>query len=878
MVSKAKRLPTTTDALINSRRIQQELYGLSRLRITTKSIAPPSKSGTVTSTSEGGGGTGAGLQTVGDSMIGPIAFFPVDADIVSDAIDISPTGNNPSDFSSYVRLLPEGGINDELLTINGTAFSGQLLYLQGKSNLIVDIIEGTAINGGNILSEGVDLVLVGDQIITLIFDPDADTGDPAVNGAWRVVAGGSATGRQLLFATLSADQTSNLTAGNHVEFDTEGIGLGQLVLSTGGGQADGIVSGFIAGRIYNIEYGIRMEGSGNAAALVVRPRINDTTDTGTTANAITVSSNENQSFIPTGFAIFIPNADTDTIRLEIIGSDSVTDIFADSTYMIITSDIEGGSSGGGGASTLDQLNDVTITTPLLNQVLTFNGSLWVNQAPAGGGLNQDLSNLSAPTIPGVDLNMNNNAILGVTGIDLDGASPIIQGIGVLDFVQAGVQIITDSGGLTNTVSGSQSHDFVIGGNSGMELSSVALTMKTGFRIADVPDMTFALSGENQVVNKFSLAFDPLKGGVINVPTGEPLVFEEFGTTRASFQKFLTIGYTLNDIVGLHLSDSTNSAVIDGEMRLDGNDVFIGTGGLQVNITTLANSLTTTDRIESPDTLTNIIATNGTLQMKIAGTTRWTMNSVNLTIDRSISLGQNNISDVGKINPFNSSSTLGDGSTFFGNTFTSFLTLGNTANSFFGDTGGIDYNTSFGRKHEFQLGGLPVMEINSSQMELLNGISLDMNGGAIVASGNITMFSSSRVLNMNGGDITNVDDLTFSGSGSRIDMNGGDILGVDDFTMNGDLNMQVSGRILNVGTIEMSGSIDMNSGDINEVGDLILTGVSSKIDLQGSSSRIDYTAFSTTATTGAGQALPANPVGYFTFQFLGTDVRVPFYNT
>jgi len=134
MVSKAKRLPTTTDALIDSRRRQQELFGLSRLRITTKSIAPPSKSGSVTSTSEGGGSTGAGLQTIGDSMIGPIAFFPVDADIVSDAIDISPTGNNPSDFSSYVRLLPEGAINDDLLTINGTAFSGQLLYLQGKSN------------------------------------------------------------------------------------------------------------------------------------------------------------------------------------------------------------------------------------------------------------------------------------------------------------------------------------------------------------------------------------------------------------------------------------------------------------------------------------------------------------------------------------------------------------------------------------------------------------------------------------------------------------------------------------------------------------------------------------------------------------------------
>jgi hypothetical protein len=40
---------------------------------------------------------------------------------------------------------------------------------------------------------------------------------------------------------------------------------------------------------------------------------------------------------------------------------------------------------GGGASNLDSLTDVTITTPATNQVLQYNGSQWINAAVQGGG-------------------------------------------------------------------------------------------------------------------------------------------------------------------------------------------------------------------------------------------------------------------------------------------------------------------------------------------------------------------------------------------------------------------------------------------------------------------------------------------------------------
>ena len=49
-------------------------------------------------------------------------------------------------------------------------------------------------------------------------------------------------------------------------------------------------------------------------------------------------------------------------------------------------DLTSGTGGGGGATTLNGLNDVTITSASNNEVLTWNGSSWVNSAAQGGTL------------------------------------------------------------------------------------------------------------------------------------------------------------------------------------------------------------------------------------------------------------------------------------------------------------------------------------------------------------------------------------------------------------------------------------------------------------------------------------------------------------
>lgn len=53
---------------------------------------------------------------------------------------------------------------------------------------------------------------------------------------------------------------------------------------------------------------------------------------------------------------------------------------ATTTLNLATKTLLNGGTGGGGASSLGELSDVTLTTPLLNQFLTFNGSNWVNAA------------------------------------------------------------------------------------------------------------------------------------------------------------------------------------------------------------------------------------------------------------------------------------------------------------------------------------------------------------------------------------------------------------------------------------------------------------------------------------------------------------------
>jgi hypothetical protein len=55
---------------------------------------------------------------------------------------------------------------------------------------------------------------------------------------------------------------------------------------------------------------------------------------------------------------------------------------------------------GGGAATLDELTDVTLTSPSSGQVLKYNGSAWINDTDAGGAAATESSTISASALTG----------------------------------------------------------------------------------------------------------------------------------------------------------------------------------------------------------------------------------------------------------------------------------------------------------------------------------------------------------------------------------------------------------------------------------------------------------------------------------------------
>ena len=83
---------------------------------------------------------------------------------------------------------------------------------------------------------------------------------------------------------------------------------------------------------------------------------------------------------------------TDATTLNFVGS-GVTASGSGSTKTINIS---------GGASTIGALNDVTITSPALNQVLKYNGSAWVNAADATGSGSADLGAVAEDILPSFD--------------------------------------------------------------------------------------------------------------------------------------------------------------------------------------------------------------------------------------------------------------------------------------------------------------------------------------------------------------------------------------------------------------------------------------------------------------------------------------------
>jgi len=196
IVQKAENLPTKTDVLIKHKKEIAKLYGLNRLRISPQGSQLPIGNA-IPSAAGSQGGTGNFLQTQGDTMIGPIAFFPVTVAIAGDdSIDIGQDSgsSNVPDYSTYVFV--SGGPTNDLELIRGAGFSGQLAILQTTITEVITIEDFSSNAGGNIVTpDGNNIILDGTvsaQTITLIFD--VTTSPNGNQGGWRVLFASSGLG------------------------------------------------------------------------------------------------------------------------------------------------------------------------------------------------------------------------------------------------------------------------------------------------------------------------------------------------------------------------------------------------------------------------------------------------------------------------------------------------------------------------------------------------------------------------------------------------------------------------------------------------------------------------------------------------------------
>jgi len=185
MVGKARLAPTKSDRLLQQIHYVKQLHGLNRMRFLPQQTGSVGGSGSVagdTSVDEGF------LRTAGGTMIGPIAFFPAAVTIAAGIIDIGALTTN---YSSRLIVALQTPPNDDLSRIDNATFAGQLLIVQSLlgENLTIKHLD-PAVGGANIrTSTALDIVMTPQSDVWLIFD--------AVSNQWTNIGGTSGVGDNL---------------------------------------------------------------------------------------------------------------------------------------------------------------------------------------------------------------------------------------------------------------------------------------------------------------------------------------------------------------------------------------------------------------------------------------------------------------------------------------------------------------------------------------------------------------------------------------------------------------------------------------------------------------------------------------------------------
>ncbi len=200
-MTKASKRVTTPDRIKELLRQNKKQFALDRQR--ARGVSDVQTVGSGLGSSSTGSPKGF-LRTEGDTMIGPIAFFPKLQEITTDEIDISlPTDEGDTgNYSSNILINAQGvSTTDDLQTITGAQFAGQIMFMQGTVGETISIW-----NSDNLIPITNPFDLVGDKTILWKFK--------STSNKWEQITGDAISSTDFANRQLSNLSTDVDTAIN----------------------------------------------------------------------------------------------------------------------------------------------------------------------------------------------------------------------------------------------------------------------------------------------------------------------------------------------------------------------------------------------------------------------------------------------------------------------------------------------------------------------------------------------------------------------------------------------------------------------------------------------------------------------------------------
>jgi hypothetical protein len=276
---------------------------------------------TVTSVANVGTGTGLVYQSnTGGAVSLRSLLAGSNITIINNANDITIAATSSGEANTASNLGTGTGIFSSkvgsdlqfksLIAGSGTSITNTATEITITNNVVQGFTAVSNLGTGNVILGGTVPTITAKSLVagtnvTITNDANSIT----INSTGAAVKG-------FIQASMSADQTTSLTVGNHVQFDTSDFAQSGLTVSSGSGQAKGTFT-LAANKTYMLTGFIFADYTGAGSYSVdLRWRVVSGALFGKTAHVVSTKASNTESSLPVAGAVLTTTATT-TVQLEI---------------------------------------------------------------------------------------------------------------------------------------------------------------------------------------------------------------------------------------------------------------------------------------------------------------------------------------------------------------------------------------------------------------------------------------------------------------------------------------------------------------------------------------------------------------------------------